>query len=389
MVTCNYCHNKLLSMPFTCKRCGGQFCTYHRLPEDHKCPALKRGNIYKQAYSKKKSHKKKKYHDVDEHHKREYVGKKKTNDKTTDKIKHSTRKTKNYVRRNLKPRKHHLKGLLKNSIVTGALILLFIILLTNKDSLNEITLWIIQLGGLLLLINFLFIIKYGYKVIKYLYRTFGHSRNHLKIVGIIILLILLLFAFVNRESLFDDLITEYKSFDKSVINPFALSDNFGSDSKFKISEIINDVKKEVAMSSKERSMDAFDYVNEMRKSKGLRALKWDERAYEMAISRAKDMADRNYFSHKTPEGECMSTLKSEFGFSSRETVAENIWMISGGLANPREAVDSWVTSPGHYANLFYADHVSGAIGCADGHCVFNGVNNDPYGLGNAPCHMYD
>ena len=140
--------------------------------------------------------------------------------------------------------------------------------------------------------------------------------------------------------------------------------------------------------NKEESIEAFNYVNEMRVQKGLSKMKWDERAYTMAVERSKDMEERNYFSHKTPEGECMLTLKSNYGFSNSETVAENIWMISGGSADAQEAVVSWIGSPGHHANLFYNIHVSGAIGCYEHYCVFNGVNNDPYGLGAAPCSMY-
>lgn len=33
---------KLEMVPFTCNRCGKDFCTLHRLPEDHMCAALKR-----------------------------------------------------------------------------------------------------------------------------------------------------------------------------------------------------------------------------------------------------------------------------------------------------------------------------------------------------------
>lgn len=170
----------------------------------------------------------------------------------------------------------------------------------------------------------------------------------------------------------------------------------GSDVKKSISGITDDIKEKVSEISEDIDPTSlknvkitFEELNDLRAEKGLRKLEWDDRAYEMAISRSKDMEDRNYFSHLTPEGECMYTLKSQYGFGSGETVAENIWMISSGGADPDEALTSWIGSPGHYANLFYADHVAGAIGCYGNYCVFNGINNDPYGLGNAPCSMYD
>lgn len=140
---------------------------------------------------------------------------------------------------------------------------------------------------------------------------------------------------------------------------------------------------------KDNFKETFAKINELRKEKGLRTLDWDERAYTMCIERSKDMAKRDYFSHLTPDGECMETLKSKYGFRSGETVAENIWMISGGSYDADDALNSWIGSPGHYANLFYKDHVKGAIGCYERYCTFIGVNNDPYGLGAAPCSYYD
>ncbi|MHA1369869.1 MAG: AN1-type zinc finger domain-containing protein [Promethearchaeota archaeon] len=36
MVDCDYCH-KDIYLGFTCRRCGGYFCSKHRLPENHEC----------------------------------------------------------------------------------------------------------------------------------------------------------------------------------------------------------------------------------------------------------------------------------------------------------------------------------------------------------------
>lgn len=38
---CDYC-KRVQPLPFTCTRCGGQFCTEHRLPENHRCTAQPR-----------------------------------------------------------------------------------------------------------------------------------------------------------------------------------------------------------------------------------------------------------------------------------------------------------------------------------------------------------
>ncbi len=148
--------------------------------------------------------------------------------------------------------------------------------------------------------------------------------------------------------------------------------------------------------AKAESIEVFDYLNNLRSQKGLSKMVWDDRAYKMAVSRSKDMYERGYFSHLTPEGECMFTLKSEFGFKSNEIVAENLGgMTHYGNNEPiastsiYEPLESWINSPGHNANLFYSKHTKGAIGCYKAICAFNGVHNDIYGLGAAPCSMYD
>ena len=38
---CDFCGKPIDGLPFTCKFCGGKFCSKHRLPEEHNCPGLK------------------------------------------------------------------------------------------------------------------------------------------------------------------------------------------------------------------------------------------------------------------------------------------------------------------------------------------------------------
>lgn len=138
------------------------------------------------------------------------------------------------------------------------------------------------------------------------------------------------------------------------------------------------------------ALDAFDYMNQFRKENGRSELKWDERAYNLAVSRSKDMFQRNYFDHVTPEGTCAKDMKSSYGFSASEVLAENAggvsYYIGGGpvSSSRREAVDGWISSRGHRYNLLYP-HKSGAIGCYNQICIFFGVHTDPYGLGAGPC----
>ncbi|ELZ49817.1 hypothetical protein C464_03719 [Halorubrum coriense DSM 10284] len=40
-MACDHCGREFDSLPYTCKRCGRDFCTEHRLPESHNCHQLK------------------------------------------------------------------------------------------------------------------------------------------------------------------------------------------------------------------------------------------------------------------------------------------------------------------------------------------------------------
>ncbi|RLG14585.1 MAG: hypothetical protein DRN71_02925 [Candidatus Nanohalarchaeota archaeon] len=39
---CAYCHKKFDEYPFTCKFCGNDYCSDHRLPENHECIGLEK-----------------------------------------------------------------------------------------------------------------------------------------------------------------------------------------------------------------------------------------------------------------------------------------------------------------------------------------------------------
>ncbi len=55
MVRCHFCHQKIEGMPYTCRRCGQPFCSFHRLPENHNCSGhIKSANYPNKTYPGKK-----------------------------------------------------------------------------------------------------------------------------------------------------------------------------------------------------------------------------------------------------------------------------------------------------------------------------------------------
>jgi very-short-patch-repair endonuclease len=54
MSLCKYCNSKIDGLPFNCKRCNNIYCDLHRLPENHICVGLKKGNLF-HTFNKKPS----------------------------------------------------------------------------------------------------------------------------------------------------------------------------------------------------------------------------------------------------------------------------------------------------------------------------------------------
>lgn len=114
----------------------------------------------------------------------------------------------------------------------------------------------------------------------------------------------------------------------------------------------------------------FEYVNELREQNGRDALVWDDRVYQLAVFRSKDMYERDYIDHVTPEGKCAEDFKKQFNITEYGTTfAEN---VAEGYHTVRETVDGWMTSRGHkYALLYpYVAYKKAAIGCYREVCTF-------------------
>ncbi|WP_256107262.1 CAP domain-containing protein [Streptomyces sp. ODS05-4] len=88
-------------------------------------------------------------------------------------------------------------------------------------------------------------------------------------------------------------------------------------------------------------------VNTERRKAGCAALRTDTRLRAAARAHAKDMADRDYYAHDSPEGEDAGDRLDAAGYRWR-TWGEN---IHRGPRDPARAVRDWMASPGHRKNL--------------------------------------
>ena len=90
------------------------------------------------------------------------------------------------------------------------------------------------------------------------------------------------------------------------------------------------------------AMEVFSIVNRERKAQGLSPLVLDKELMEAAAIRARELP-RNY-SHTRPDGtSCFTVLKYHNAYKG-----EN---IAAGYPNSRAAMDGWMHSPGHRANI--------------------------------------
>ena len=107
---------------------------------------------------------------------------------------------------------------------------------------------------------------------------------------------------------------------------------------------------------------AFEKTNEARVQNGLQPLVWDPLLCKMARMHSEDMARRGYFAHETPEGLEPKDRSRALGLLHFRVLAENI-AFNKGFADPGAfAVERWMTSGGHRANILYIGFQSSAIG---------------------------
>jgi uncharacterized protein YkwD len=113
---------------------------------------------------------------------------------------------------------------------------------------------------------------------------------------------------------------------------------------------------------------AFEATNLARADRGLAPLAWDPQLCVLARGHSESMAQRGYFDHETPEGLLPRDRARAQGLRFR-VLGENI-AYNKGLDDPGAfAVQRWMISSGHRANILYVGFEASAIGsyiAADG-----------------------
>ena len=94
-------------------------------------------------------------------------------------------------------------------------------------------------------------------------------------------------------------------------------------------------------------LDMLRRLNAIRERNGLHLLQMDDRLNRAAQLHSDDMAARDFFDHKTPDGARMTDRADAFGYNWRRLL-EN---IAAGQRDVQQAITGWMNSPDHRAAI--------------------------------------
>jgi uncharacterized protein YkwD len=106
---------------------------------------------------------------------------------------------------------------------------------------------------------------------------------------------------------------------------------------------------------------AFEATNEMRARNGFSPLSWDSELCRMARAHSEKMALLGFFAHETPEGLRLKDRARAAGIRF-QVIGENI-AYNQGVDDPGTfAVQRWMISSGHRANMLSREFRASGIG---------------------------
>jgi uncharacterized protein YkwD len=107
---------------------------------------------------------------------------------------------------------------------------------------------------------------------------------------------------------------------------------------------------------------AFESTNRARVQNGLAPLRWDADLCRMARVHSQNMVRLGFFAHETPDGLHLKDRAHAAGIPHFRVLGENI-AYNQGFADPGAfAVERWLISPGHRANILNSEFEESAIG---------------------------
>jgi len=114
------------------------------------------------------------------------------------------------------------------------------------------------------------------------------------------------------------------------------------------------------------AIQILNIINNARAQNGLHLLKQKQALVTVAKSRSSDMANRNYFSHTTPEGKNIYSILIEYGVKYA-AAGENIQYASPpSWGTPESFFNIWMSSSSHRDNILSSNFSQIGIGISEG-----------------------
>jgi len=105
--------------------------------------------------------------------------------------------------------------------------------------------------------------------------------------------------------------------------------------------------------------------NQIRAENGLPRLRENKRLRKAAVGHSRNMVAKRFFEHTTPSGVTMvdRILKARYVREDQGwMLGENLAWGTGSYATPRGAVQAWMESPGHRANILKRNYRELGVG---------------------------
>ena len=112
----------------------------------------------------------------------------------------------------------------------------------------------------------------------------------------------------------------------------------------------------------DQAQEILNLVNQERAKAGVPALKLSDKLTQIANTKAKDMADKNYFDHTSPTYGTPFQMLQHFGVKY-SYAGEN---IAAGQKSAQEVMNSWMNSSGHRANILNQNYTELGVGYVKG-----------------------
>ncbi|CAH0117696.1 hypothetical protein PAE9249_00156 [Paenibacillus sp. CECT 9249] len=113
------------------------------------------------------------------------------------------------------------------------------------------------------------------------------------------------------------------------------------------------------------AQQVLDLVNRERTNAGLKSLSMNASLSGVAMAKAQDMYNNNYFDHQSPTYGSPFDMMKKFGISYN-SAGEN---IAKGQTSPTEVMNQWMSSPDHRANILNGNYTQIGIAYYNGQWV--------------------